>query len=67
MQAHEIGWLKTLCDCYESEHDFDDDEDTSATYEMLREVRGIHDKLLADLGDAPAQPEPVPADPNMPF
>ncbi len=66
-RCHRIGWLKTLAQSYESEHDFEADEDSSATWEMLGEVRAIHDELLAAMGEPPALPAPVPPDPTIPF
>ena len=66
-RALRIGLIKTLCASYEQEHDFDADEDPTATYEMLSECRAIADELLAAL----PTPEPVVApaerDPSMPF
>jgi hypothetical protein len=66
-RSHTVEWLKTLCDAYGLEHDWKNDEDTSATLEMLREVRAIHDQLIRDIGEPPPAPEPVPANPDIPF
>lgn len=59
--------IKTLAAAYEEEHDFDADEDPQATYELLDDVRSIHAELVAALGDPPPAPEPIPADPEIPF
>lgn len=64
--VHHIGAIRTLCASYEAEHDWEADEDTSATREMLSECRAIHDKLISDLGEPPAVLYGV-ADPNIPF
>ncbi len=66
-RLHRIVWLKTLAQSYEQEHDFESDEDSSATWEMLSEVRAIHDELIAEMGELPAPPETVPPDPTIPF
>jgi len=41
-----LGWLKCLIDSYEREHDWDTDEDASATGEMLTEARAIWRELM---------------------
>ncbi len=66
-EAFKIDSLKVLASEYEREHDFDADEDPSATYDLLGEVRMLHTELLAKLGERPSPPEPLPPDPNIPF
>lgn len=44
-----IGWLRTLIGAYDREHDWCEDEDPSATSEMLRECRNLADELESEL------------------
>lgn len=66
-EVFRIGAIKTLACAYNQEHNWADDEDPSATNELIREVEAIHRDLLAKLGERPARLEPEPMDPNLPF
>lgn len=46
VRAWDVGWLKTLISSYQREHDFDADEDSGATQEMLSACEALH-ALLA--------------------
>lgn len=66
-RAYRIGWLETLCAMYEQGHDWENDEDPSATREMLREVRAVHAELIGQLGDRPTAAVEEAVSSNIPF
>lgn len=66
-EVFRIGAIKTLACAYNQEHNWADDEDPSATTELIREVEAIHTYMLAKLGERPARPKPEQMDPNLPF
>ena len=67
--AHEeAGWLECLIASYDQEHDWEADEDPSATLEMLVACRGILAELVAKLPDVPpGEPVTVADDSSIPF
>lgn len=60
------SWLRCLINSYDQEHDWESDEDSDATQEMLRECRELADAI--ERFWLPPLP-PVPSDPDddMPF
>ncbi len=58
LDPERIGWLKTLLAQYQQEHDFDNDPDPTATYEMIAQVK----YLLLDLegGKSESVPDTLP-------
>ena len=66
-----LTWLKKLAEAYEAEHDWEEDEDPSATLEMLTEVKALAAELVAahllhrDKIEPP--PAPQPDRPPLPF
>lgn len=63
-----IGLIKTLCAQFEEEHDFDGDEDITATWEMIAECRALAAEMVDAVppaeGPPPTQYEPGP---DIPF
>lgn len=49
----ELDCLSCLAAAYEQEHNWENDEDPSATNELLIEVRALHAKLVSQLGQPP--------------
>lgn len=43
--AWQVGWIKTLVTQYRQEHNWEADEDPTATAEMLREATHVADEL----------------------
>lgn len=61
MSHEQLGWLRFLIVQYEQEHDWNRDEDASATREMLSQCRS----LANDLGEwLPPEPSEEPARPH---
>lgn len=64
-RAFGIDAIRTLASAYSNEHDWDADEDPSATSELLAEVDSLYAKLMAELGPPPEPcdvPDPETAD-----
>ncbi len=57
-RSFEIDAIKALATAYSNEHDWDADEDPSATSDLINEADSLHARLLAELGPPP-EPEPV--------
>lgn len=49
LRRERIEWLRALIAAYKDEHDWDTDEDATATYEMLRECRDLAEDLDREL------------------
>lgn len=67
-----IGWIKALASAYEAEHDWAEDEDPSATREMLAECRSVADEMLGQIDDHESRIRvPIVSvaadDPDIPF
>lgn len=55
-QLHRIAWIRTLCALFETEHDWRNDADPSATWEMLGECRALAGEMADKLGPPPEAP-----------
>lgn len=58
------SWLRCLINAYDQEHDWDADEDSDATQEMLQECRALADAIERFWESPPVPSEP---DDDMPF
>lgn len=68
VRRERIDWLRVLVGAYLDEHDFDADDDPTATYEMLRECRDLAAELEAELPAREPQPVVNPTgDDHIPF
>jgi hypothetical protein len=66
-ERERLSWLTCLLNCYRQEHDWNADEDPSATAEMLAQVESLADELEAKAAPAPPIAPSCEADPDMPF
>ncbi len=53
IKRFEMDAIKTLAMAYRLEHDWDHDEDPTATLSLIHEALALHDALVTQLGPAP--------------
>ncbi len=63
----QVGWLRCLISSYRNEHDWEADEDPTATAEMIVECEHLAARLAAAIPEEPTH-EPVAVDTSeVPF